>query len=43
MARVKQVSKELGIYLVNGVNPFRLGGRKSIMFRVLEGLRWGSS
>ena len=25
MARVKEVSKELGIYLVNSINPFRLG------------------
>jgi len=40
MARVKEVSRELGIYLVNSVNPFRLEGQKSIMFRVLEALRW---
>ncbi len=40
MQRVQQVSKELGIYLVNSVNPFRLEGQKTIMFRVLEGLRW---
>ena len=40
MARVQQVSKELGIYLVNSVNPFRLEGQKTIMFRVLEALRW---
>ena len=40
MARVKEVSSQLGIYLVNSVNPFRLEGQKSIMFRVLEGLRW---
>lgn len=40
MARVKEVSKELGIYLVNSVNPFRLEGQKTIMYRVLEGLRW---
>ncbi|MDR1962428.1 MAG: threonine synthase [Planctomycetaceae bacterium] len=40
MARVQQVSKELGIYLVNSVNPFRLEGQKTIMFRVLESLRW---
>jgi len=40
MTRVKQVSQELGIYLVNSVNPFRLEGQKSIMYRVLEGLRW---
>lgn len=42
MARVKEVSKELGIYLVNSINPFRLEGQKSVMFRVLEALRWES-
>ena len=31
---------EMGIYLVNSVNPFRLEGQKTIMFRVLEALRW---
>lgn len=40
MARVREVSRELGIYLVNSVNPFRLEGQKTIMFRVLEALRW---
>ena len=40
MARVKEVTQELGIYLVNSVNPFRLEGQKTIMFRVLEALRW---
>ena len=40
MMRVREVSKELGIYLVNSVNPFRLEGQKTIMFRVLEALRW---
>lgn len=40
MARVKEVSEQLGIYLVNSVNPFRLEGQKTIMYRVLEGLRW---
>jgi threonine synthase len=40
MARVKEVSDQLGIYLVNSVNPFRLEGQKTIMYRVLEGLRW---
>jgi threonine synthase len=40
MQRVQQVSKELGIYLVNSVNPFRLEGQKTIMFRVLEALQW---
>lgn len=40
MARVQEISRDLGIYLVNSVNPFRLEGQKSIMFRVLEALRW---
>jgi threonine synthase len=40
MMRVKEVSQELGIYLVNSINPFRLEGQKSIMYRVLEALRW---
>lgn len=40
MERVRQVSRQLGIYLVNSINPFRLEGQKAIMYRVLEGLRW---
>jgi threonine synthase len=40
MARVKEVSRAMGLYLVNSVNPFRLEGQKTIMFRVLESLRW---
>jgi threonine synthase len=40
MQRVQQVSQQLGIYLVNSVNPFRLEGQKTIMYRVLESLGW---
>src|SRR5260221_11658176 len=40
MERVQQVAQRLGIYLVNSVNPFRLEGQKTIMYRVLEALRW---
>jgi threonine synthase len=40
MLRVQQVARRLGIYLVNSINPFRLEGQKTIMYRVLEGLRW---
>ena len=40
MRQVQDVSKKLGLYLVNSVNPFRLEGQKTIMFRVLEALRW---
>ena len=40
MQRVREVTQRLGIYLVNSINPFRLEGQKTIMFRVLEALRW---
>lgn len=40
MLRVQQVARKLGIYLVNSINPFRLEGQKTIMYRVLEALRW---
>lgn len=40
MQRVREISQKLGIYLVNSVNPFRLEGQKTIMFRVLESLNW---
>ena len=43
MARVKEIAEdrpELGVYLVNSVNPFRLEGQKTVMYRVLEGLDW---
>jgi threonine synthase len=40
LARVQQVSRQLGIYLVNSINPFRLEGQKTIMYRALESLRW---
>lgn len=40
MLRVREVAKELGIYLVNSVNPFRLEGQKTVMYRVLESLGW---
>ena len=40
LRQVQDVSRQLGIYLVNSVNPFRLEGQKTIMLRVLEALRW---
>src|ERR671931_1076760 len=40
MHRVQQVARRLGIYLVNSINPFRLEGQKTIMYRVLEALGW---
>ncbi len=40
MQRVQQVARRLGIYLVNSINPFRLEGQKTVMYRILEALRW---
>src|SRR4051794_35237153 len=40
MHRVRQVAERLGIYLMNSVNPFRLEGQKTIMYRVLEAMAW---
>ena len=40
LMRVREVSQRLGIYLMNSINPFRLEGQKTIMYRVLEGLGW---
>jgi len=43
LRRVRQIATdrpELGIYLMNSVNPFRLEGQKSIMYRILEALEW---
>jgi len=40
MARIREATAALDLYLVNSVNPFRLEGQKAIMLRVLEGLVW---
>jgi threonine synthase len=40
LRRVQEVSRQLGIYLVNSINPFRLEGQKTIMLRALEALKW---
>jgi threonine synthase len=40
MRRVQEVSRQLGLYLVNSINPFRLEGQKTVMYRVLEALDW---
>ena len=40
MAMVQALSKESSIYVVNSLNSFRLEGQKTMMFRVLDYLRW---
>ena len=40
MKQVTAVCEALNLYLVNSLNPFRLEGQKTIMYRVLEGLNW---
>jgi threonine synthase len=43
LRRVRQIAvgvPEMGLYLMNSVNPFRLEGQKSIMFRILEARDW---
>ena len=40
MRQVQGVCRELGLYLLNSLNPFRLEGQKAIMYRIIEGLGW---
>jgi threonine synthase len=45
LRRIRQITvdmPQLGIYLMNSVNPFRLEGQKSIMLRILEARDWQS-
>jgi threonine synthase len=40
MRLVEQVCDELGIYLLNSLNPFRIEGQKAIGFELLQQLDW---
>ena len=40
MKLVQESAEALHLYLMNSLNPFRLEGQKTIMYRVLEGLNW---
>lgn len=42
MALVRQVCNEMGVYLLNSLNPFRLEGQKSIVLEILQGFGWQS-
>lgn len=37
---VRESSAELNLYLVNSLNPFRIEGQKTIVFELLQQLRW---
>lgn len=38
LARVRELAARANLYVVNSVNPFRLEGQKTVMFRILESL-----
>lgn len=40
LSQVRDVCRASSTYLCNSVNPFRLEGQKTIMYRVLESLDW---
>ena len=40
MKQVQDVCLQLGLYLLKSLNPFRLEGQKTIMYRIIEGLGW---
>ena len=40
MSLVQESCRELGIYLLNSVNPFRIEGQKTIVFELIQDLGW---
>jgi len=38
----RESSEQLGVYLANSINPWRLEGQKTIIFDLLQQLRWES-
>lgn len=40
LALVRGLAEELGIYLLNSINPFRIEGQKTIMVELLDQLDW---
>ncbi|MGQ9786332.1 MAG: threonine synthase [Anaerolineae bacterium] len=42
MRLVQRICDDMGIYLLNSLNPFRLEGQKSIIFEIVHGLNWQS-
>jgi threonine synthase len=42
MRLVRDAAAELGIYLVNSINPFRIEGQKTIVWELLQDLQWNA-
>jgi threonine synthase len=42
MALVQESSEELGMYLLNSINPWRIEGQKAIMFELIQQLKWST-
>ena len=40
MKLVQEVCRDLGIYLLNSINPFRIEGQKAICFETLQQMDW---
>ena len=40
MRLVREACDQLGIYLVNSINPFRIEGQKTIVWELLQDLQW---
>ncbi len=40
MSLVQKSSSELGVYLLNSINPWRIEGQKSIIFELVQQLSW---
>lgn len=40
MTLVQESSKDLGMYLLNSINPWRIEGQKTIMFELMQQLGW---
>ncbi|MGZ3582823.1 MAG: threonine synthase [Ktedonobacterales bacterium] len=40
MRQVEQVADELGVYLLNSINPYRVAGQRAIGYELLQQLDW---
>lgn len=40
LALLQRLAPQLGLYILNSLNPWRLEGQKSVMFELIEALEW---